>query len=202
MNHLSILEDVELLYSRVVNVIPLRERFPRGIFQRAPASLAFFDYGHFTSRELFNLLKRLCSVMGEAEFAFLALRPHVKSYYHEKFGWIPAASFSVEDDDLAAWTEFVLHDPGGSPADAIAYRADEFAIISESDSLVAYGTRSSGLATICGWGAPLDIVNDRTIQDEKRILMDSTMAYDYLNSHGNCPLARGDFLQSWHSKRS
>jgi len=167
--------------------------FPRSIFQTPPASLAFLDYGHVTSRELFERLVDLCKVNDERGFVFMMTAPDPVNYFQKNFGWLPAASFSCEDQ-VSAFTEFVTRDPGGSPADAIAYRSDEIMAISDGAAVALYGRRDREIAVLGSFAKAVDF---RSGKGPPSIFMDSLMAYEYLARSPGFSLRRDEFIASW-----
>ena len=174
VEHLNVAQSDAFL-DRAIKLMAMRERFPRSIFLKRPRAKAFFDYAYITSDILFELLKKLCTVTGDTGFVFLSISPDAKSYYYEHFNWIPAASFSRDDqsDDHA---RFVLHDPGESPADAIAYSVDEVAILSHSSSFIVYGTRASELGVIAILNEETNFLDWSAIEGKHPFLMGSELA--------------------------
>jgi|SRR5665213_2327036 len=172
------------------------DRFPSNIFRPQPALYSFLDYGYVTGEAFFALLKNLCATLDEGGFTLIVTSPDPESYYFNQFHWLPAASFS-RNDDFKTFAEFVTHDPGGSPADAIAYRADKIAIVSDKSAFAAYGTRSTELVALAIFRPYVDRIG----KTESQILMDSSMAYDHISRFGEASVSRSEFDRSWTANR-
>jgi hypothetical protein len=136
-----------------------REIFPLSVFAKPPSSVAFIDYSYVPSQDFFEVLKKLCRAMHVDGFSFLTTDPDPGTYYDMHFHWLPGAWFS-RDDAAKTYTDFMMHDPGKSPADAISYRADEVMIVSDSSSFICYGTRVTDLVVVALWGNPLQLVDN------------------------------------------
>jgi hypothetical protein len=106
---------------RAKTILSRTSAFPKCIFSVPPASWAFFESGDLTSRELFEFLLHLCEMTDDPGFVFMMVDPDPINYFQKHFGWLPAARFSP-GDRVEDFPEFVTKDPGGSLADAIAYR--------------------------------------------------------------------------------
>ena len=175
-------EDLENVRKRVVGILSNLETTSISVPVNLLMSQVFFDYGYITSRQLFGVLISLCDVKNEDGFRFIMTNPDPVNYFFKHFRWLPAASVS-RNDSYETFASFVTKNPGESPADAIAYRADEIIMASDKFSFIVYGNRALELGTIVVPGLPIDFF-DGSFAKYASILMDRNMVPAYLGGIG------------------
>ncbi|MFC0402267.1 hypothetical protein [Paraburkholderia rhizosphaerae] len=90
-------------------------------------STLYFDATDIDLPNFFEWVRALLRFEGGTEFAVLALSPDPFSYFYPHFHKYPA--FLVRNEhSLDDYYAFLHADPGDSPADALAYNAQEYAL--------------------------------------------------------------------------
>lgn len=111
-------------------------------------STLYFDAIDISLPGFFELVRMLLRLEGGADFAVLALDPDPFGYFFYHFKKYPA--FVVRrDHSIEQYYSFLHADPGDSPADALAYNAQEYAILPISGSWYAFGNRQSEVGKLC-----------------------------------------------------
>lgn len=106
-----------------------------------PASqLLHFDSSNIGTEVFRDLIRRIAAFKGTGEFAVIVINPDPFSYFNVHFGKYPG--FIVEarhtDDDFF---EILMMDPGDSPADAIGFHSEQYAVLPTSGEWFFYADR-------------------------------------------------------------
>lgn len=83
------------------------------------------------------------------DFAFVGLRPDPVGYFFNHYSRFPAIIFQPTDNE-ADYCAMLQADPGGSPADALAFNTGAYAILPRSGQWLAYGDDSKEVAAFLG----------------------------------------------------
>jgi hypothetical protein len=111
-------------------------------------SVLYFDAIDISLPGFFELVRMLLRLEGGTDFAVLALDPDPFDYFFYHFKKYPA--FVVrKEHSIEEYYSFLHADPGDSPADALAYNAQEYAILPVSGSWYAFGNRPSEVGRLC-----------------------------------------------------
>jgi hypothetical protein len=110
--------------------------------------MLYFDVIDISLPGFFELIRMILRFEGGMDFAVLALNPDPFDSFFYHFKKYPA--FVVrEDDSIEEYYSFLHADPGDSPVDALAYNAQEYAILPISGSWYAFGHRPSEVGRLC-----------------------------------------------------
>lgn len=153
MGNIDYIKDLEIF-------TPLWRR-ARGCMARVavtPVSeLLHYDSSNLGTQVFHDLIRSIAAFNGAGEFAVLVLNPDPFSYFNMHFGKYPG--FIVEpqhsDDDFF---EILMKDPGDSPADAIGFYSEQYAVLPLSGEWFFYADRGwdGGTGVLCG---PPDVMN-------------------------------------------
>lgn len=132
----------------------LSERAAAGLrlIRRAPQDqLVFFDSAIVTTHHFFRVIRALqVSTKEEKDtFAFVGLRPDPVGYFFKHFSRFPAIVFRPADNE-ADYRTMLQTDPGGSPADALAFNTWAYAVFPQSGQWIAYGDDAKEVAAFSG----------------------------------------------------
>jgi hypothetical protein len=112
-------------------------------------SVVYFDAGDFALRGFFGLLRKLVQLKGGTDFAVIALEPDPFFYFYRHFKKYPA--FIVQGEhSLDDYFAFLYADPGESPADALRYNAQQYAILPMCGSWFILADRGSEVGQLVG----------------------------------------------------
>ncbi|SRR6266702_5373547 len=106
-----------------------------------PASeLLHFDSSNLGTQIFLDLIRSVAAFNETGEFAVVVINPDPFSYFNQHFGKYPG--FIVEaqhtDDDFF---EILMMDPGDSPADAIGFYSEQYAVLPISGEWSFYADR-------------------------------------------------------------
>lgn len=116
--------------------------------------LLFFDSIDLQTQKLFELIRYLLALKASSDFAMLVMKPDPFNYFHFHFGKYPGfiQQASHTDDDFF---EFLLKDPGDSPADALGVNSEHYVVMPLPGDWIVFGDRSWGRGVLYG---PPDIM--------------------------------------------
>lgn len=129
--------------------LPFWTRAIAGVERLALASsdcaVLYFDAIDVATPPFFELIRSMLAYEGVSEFVVLAVRPDPFAYFHRHFEKYPA--FVVGPEHGEADYAFLHADPGGSPADALVYNAQRYAVLPTQGDWFIYGnwTRETGV---------------------------------------------------------
>ncbi|HEY3597940.1 MAG TPA: hypothetical protein VGL08_10580 [Paraburkholderia sp.] len=138
--------------SKLDEFMPLWKRANAGVQTCAcstPQTLLYFDAIDIATQRFFEFIRSLLAFEGARTFAVLALQPDPFSYFYHHFKKYPAFIVGPENSDNEFFA-FLHADPGDSPADALAYNAQRYAILPSTDSWFIYGNWSKQMSALCG----------------------------------------------------
>ncbi|MFM0248660.1 hypothetical protein [Paraburkholderia sediminicola] len=122
------------------------------LLQRAPQQeVVYFDSAIVTTRYFYqfvNDLFRFANVAADS-FAYVGLRPDPVGYFFHHFSKFPAIIFQPTDSE-ADYCTMLQADPGGSPADALAFNTWAYVVLPSSGDWIAYGDDSKEIAVFSG----------------------------------------------------
>jgi len=147
---MKFLDDNSVFFSEtaVLDGLIIREnRLPAEVFRSQMCGFLMLDFDRFQFREYFTYLARFVEKVRESRFRFACLDPDPVAYYYQHFRKYPFAEMlpQASPDDYVA---LLRQDPDGSPADALAYRADVIVFYSHSKRWVVYGERELSLIVV------------------------------------------------------
>lgn len=105
-------------------------------------STLYFDPVDISLPDFFEWVRMLLQFEGGTEFAVLSLAPDPFMYFFHHFRKFPAFLVGNEHSVDDYYT-FLHADPGDSPADALAYNAQEYALLPVAGSWYVFGNRRS-----------------------------------------------------------
>lgn len=129
--------------------LPFWERANAGVRKLAlPSSnrtVLYFDTIDIATPPFFELIRSMLAYQGASAFVVLAVSPDPFTYFHHHFGKYPAFVLGPEHDEDDYYA-FLHADPGGSPADALVYNAQRYAVLPTQGDWFIYGnwTRETG----------------------------------------------------------
>lgn len=132
----------------------LRVRATAGVrmLQCAPQNeIVYFDSAIVTTHHFYKFVRDLFRFTnGTADsFAFVGLRPDPVGYFFHHFSKFPAIIFQPTDSETDYCT-MLQADPGGSPADALAFNTWAYVVLPSSGDWIAYGDDSKEIAVFSG----------------------------------------------------
>ncbi|HEX8170567.1 MAG TPA: hypothetical protein VF824_08505 [Thermoanaerobaculia bacterium] len=139
--------DFENELQKIDRSIDRRAALPDQVFVTRPVAFHVVDFDQFWSEEFFGDAQRLTRRAGDDSFTFAVLRPDPDSYYHAHFGKFPMLRFS-DADPAHRYIEELHRDPGGSPADAIAFNSEVVLLYPPSRRWAMYGDRNLEIAVV------------------------------------------------------
>ena len=137
--------------------MPLWERATaevRMLRDRSSTELLYFDTIDLQTQKFFELIQELLALRGATEFATLVLKPDPFDYFNFHFGKYPGFRHRAENTD-DEFFEFLLEDPGGSPADSLGSNSEHYVVVPVPGDWIAFGDRSWGTGVLYG---PTDIM--------------------------------------------
>jgi hypothetical protein len=107
--------------------------------------LLYFDPIDIATQKFFDLVQAVLVFTNTTDFATVILKPDPFNYFHHHFGKYPAFIIGPEHDEDDHYA-FLHADPGGSPADALMYNAQRYAVLPTQGDWFIYGnwTRETG----------------------------------------------------------
>ncbi|MFM0174018.1 hypothetical protein [Paraburkholderia sediminicola] len=116
-----------------------------------PASeLLHFDSSNLGTQIFRDLIRSVVAFDGTGEFAVIVINPDPFSYFNQHFGKYPGFIVGAQhtDDDFF---EILMRDPGDSPADAIGFYSEQYAVLPISGEWSFYADR--------GWDGGTGVLN-------------------------------------------
>lgn len=109
----------------------------------------YFDTIDIATPPFFEWIRSTLAYEGTSAFVVLAIRPDPFTYFHHHFGQYPAFVVGPEhgEDEYYA---FLHADPGGSPADALMYNAQRYAVLPTQGEWFIYGNWTRETAAFIG----------------------------------------------------
>ncbi|WP_144138958.1 hypothetical protein [Paraburkholderia sp. BCC1884] len=115
-----------------------------------------FDSSNIATEIFLNLIRSVAAFEGSGEFSLIVLDPDPFNYFNFHFGKYPG--FFVQachtNDDFF---EIMMADPGDSPADAIGFHSQRYAVLPKSGDWCIYADRgwNGGTGVLSG---PADVM--------------------------------------------
>jgi len=106
-----------------------------------PASdFLHFDSSNIGTQIFLDLIRSIAAFNGAGEFAMIVINPDPFSYFNMHFGKYPGVIVEAQhtDDDFF---EILMRDPGDSPADAIGFYSEQYAVLPMSGDWFFYADR-------------------------------------------------------------
>lgn len=95
------------------------------------------EFDVWQRRDFYEYLIRESAVIHDGGWVLFCLKPNPYSYYFDHFGVFPLIlSDKIQSAD--AYLTAISADPGGSPADAIAYRGERVVVSSRHGSIIFF----------------------------------------------------------------
>ncbi|CAG4893547.1 hypothetical protein [Paraburkholderia gardini] len=114
-------------------------------------AVLYFDSAIVATRRFFQFVRALQDYIGanRYSFAFVALRPDPFAYFHDNFDKYPAIVFG-SDHNESEYVSALAADPGGSPADALAFNAERYVVFPDGDDWFVYADEAKETAALSG----------------------------------------------------
>lgn len=116
-----------------------RECVERVTVTPAP-KLLHFDSSNLGTQVFLDLIRSVSAFNGAGEFAVIVINPDPFSYFSHHFGKYPGVIVEARHTDKDFF-EILMMDPGGSPADAIGFYSEQYAIFPISGEWFFYADR-------------------------------------------------------------
>ena len=110
------------------------------VFRQLPYRFRIIDGDEIWSVEFFLHAQRLTKAMGNEHLFLAVLDPDPETYYYAHFKKYPVFKFGLTDSE-GSYLRAIDEDPGGSPADAIAYNSAVVLVYPDDFDWVLYGDR-------------------------------------------------------------
>ncbi|WNC91879.1 hypothetical protein RI103_26660 [Paraburkholderia sp. FT54] len=122
-----------------------------------PASeLLHFDSSNLGTQIFRDLIRSVAAFDGIGKFAVIVINPDPFNYFNHHFGKYPGCIVEAQhtDDDFF---EILMRDPGDSPADAIGFYSEQYAVLPISGEWFFYADRGwdGGTGVL---GGPSDVM--------------------------------------------
>jgi hypothetical protein len=145
-------EEFDAEIHRLDRWIDRAERLPNQVFRTAPRHPRFIEFDLLLSRGFFDATSTVRHALQTKWITFGVLAPDPVDYYSSHFGKLPYLRFELSESP-DSFVAALNQDPGGSPADAIADRADIVVCHDESWRWLIVGDRSIELGVVAGFDA-------------------------------------------------
>lgn len=140
-------KEFDKINSLLLKSIDATKKMPDYILRKKYKFLKFIDdYESFSSIFL-DILKKFTSISSDDNFLIAVLKPDPEKYYYKHFGYYNYGVLPV-NVTLEEYTEFLLHGPVDSPADAILYNSFRICWLSSSLKWVIYFDRECEISVI------------------------------------------------------
>jgi hypothetical protein len=116
--------------------------------------LLYFDPFDIATPTFFELLQALLAAKGTTDLATVILKPDPFEYFHYHFGKYPGFIHG-RDNTYVEFFDFMMQDPGDSPADALGVNHEHYVIFPVIGDWIAFGDRSWEIGVFYG---PQDII--------------------------------------------
>ncbi|RKR38692.1 hypothetical protein [Paraburkholderia sp. BL17N1] len=128
-----------------------------------PASdLLHCDSSNIATQVFHDLIRSIAAFNGTGEFAVVVLNPDPFNYFNMHFGKYPGFIVGTQhtDDDFF---EILTRDPGDSPADAIGFYSEQYAVLPISGEWFFYADRGwdGGTGVLGGPPAVMEFARQR-----------------------------------------
>src|SRR6266702_1254365 len=137
------------------------------LLKHAPQDkVVYFDSSIVTTRHFYQFVRALLNFTNADtdNFAFVGLRPDPVGYFFNHFARFPAIIFQPTDNE-ADYCAMLQADPGGSPADALAFNTWAYVILPRSGQWIAYGDDSKEVAAFVGTAEANEFARATLIRD-------------------------------------
>lgn len=123
----------------------------RRLKQTPEDKVVYFNSAIVTTRHFCQFVRALLNFTSQNtdNFAFVRLHPEPVGYFFHHFSRCPAIIFQPTDNE-ADYCGMLQADPGGSPADALAFNAWAYIVLPRSGNWIAYGDDSKEVAAFVG----------------------------------------------------
>lgn len=132
----------------------------------AAADLVYFDSAIVTTHHYYRFVRDLLRFTDSStdSFVFVGLRPDPFGYFFRHFSKYPAIIFRPSHTELDYCT-LLQSDPGGSPADALAYNTRGYVVLPTAGDWITFGDDSSEIAVFSGTPEVVAFARDRLSRD-------------------------------------
>ena len=131
--------------------------FPENVFSTAFQFYVGFNHDLIYKEAFFDGLKIFISSLGNEDFTFYTIDPSPQKYFFKHFNKYSIAKITTKDSS-EEYNNFLLKDPGDSPADAMQYNSELVAIYSISTRW-AIATSKDWEVGIVGFNSLNDKIN-------------------------------------------
>jgi hypothetical protein len=126
------------------------------------SELLHYDSSNLGTQVFHDLVRGIAAFNGNGEFAVVVLNPDPFDYFNVHFGKYPGFIVGTQhtDDDFF---EILMRDPGDSPADAIGFYSEQYAVLPMSGEWFLYADRgwNGGTGVLGGPPAVMEFARQR-----------------------------------------
>ncbi len=111
------------------------------------SAFTFLNFDEIFTDVFFEAVQRFLQSIGDKELTFFVIEPDAVNYFFHHFKKYPLVKFdhaSLTHDYMSS----LFEDPGGSPADAVAYNSSKLVVHSDSSVWALYGSRDFELGIL------------------------------------------------------
>jgi hypothetical protein len=186
----------------VDSLIDRKKRLPEEVFLKGLSNFLFFDFHEILSADF---ITEICDfVAGERSdrFVLAVLDPDPVDYFFKNFDKYPIIE-ATPKDNASDFAKLVSADPGGSPADAIAFNSNIIVVYADSGGWAIYGDRELELAIAAFKHENekqrfLKLVGENCITNV-RTAIDDILGLVYITSPAGVPAELRDSLEKNYS---
>ncbi len=200
LDYISDKESYENQKSRFLTLFTDKLDFHENVFRKEFKYFLAFEFDFIHHPNFFEGLKYYLKFQKLNCFTYFTMKPSPEKYFYKHFkkysiGLIPRETTDVE------LNEFLMRNPGSSPADALAINSQEIALFSESDNwgivaskdleigLIGLISKEERTAFLSSFGVDTDMFME--VKDQVEILneiisFNETQKLRYLSLIENC----------------
>jgi hypothetical protein len=139
-------DEFAALLSRISSVIGVDNRLPSWPFSSHGGHVAVAQFGRLLSAEFIDVLEVLSTTYGDDK-VFLAVLDPAPSYYVANYDFQPGFEVDVAELTTGYWPG-VSYEPRGDPTGAIAYTANDVALVGSTGKWAVWGQRDWDLVLV------------------------------------------------------
>jgi hypothetical protein len=140
-------EEYNKCQNKFEKVILFKKRLPDQIFTDTFSNFVFIDFDDIFFEIFFHGIISYLKGIGENVMFLAVIEPDPVDYFYRHFKKYPVLELCVSDT-LDSYESATQEDPGGSPADAIAFNSTVLVLYSDSMKWAIYADRDFGLGVV------------------------------------------------------
>lgn len=131
IDYIKTKKEYLLLRKQCEEIFKIDKTFPDNLFHPNYQYKLFFENGIEDTEPIYKYLIEFVKDIGDHSLTFFTITPDPESYFYKNFRKYSAATFSI-NEEYESFINFLKKDPGGSPADALAFNSEVSVLYSES----------------------------------------------------------------------